>query len=463
MSADLSIAAIDKTFEKLTGPKNYPSWSRRIGIPMGVRGYSDNITKDMTARRPSPAAVADGTTYAPSSEELATDAKAKALLAFYVGDAYTNDVLEASSCYAAMQKIKSRFQPYKQTYINEYRSGLARLRHAHGETISALYTRAQNMRDDIVTLGGTYTLQELAQDVLQALALEPDYIHVASTLSMQLATVTAFEMANLDSHRAQMESHEAALAARAADKRENAMLARAYFTGARGGRGSRGRGWGGGRGGAPARSMGSAQFGRGNYSNSQPRRNQCHYCGKLGHWDNEWRTKQSDLAKGIVRNSTSKPGSDGKGYVLQLSAFAGPLPAGAVDALAAGARGRDIFFIDSGCERHIINDPELFTEFWELDETVTIQYGNGTATSFVEGTVFIPNGAGGTLRLDNVLFDKQCPANLLSLATTTSATTTTSASLPSPAPPSQRATPREASLPSCPRLTSLCLPITTTP
>ena len=47
---------------------------------------------------------------------------------------------------------------------------------------------------------------------------------------------------------------------------------------------------------------------------------------------------------------------------------------------------------------------------------MTIQYGNGTATSFVEGTVFIPNGAGGTLRLDNVLFDKQCPANLLSLA-----------------------------------------------
>ncbi|KAH9178492.1 hypothetical protein AeNC1_017414, partial [Aphanomyces euteiches] len=148
----------------------------------------------------------------------------------------------------------------------------------------------------------------------------------------------------------------------------------------------------------------------------QPKKGECHWCGKKGHWQTECRAK----AAGKPRRNKNYKNHEIKDTVgnhaldHQVWTFSTCVRNEQVTAFSARV-GANQVIVDSGASAHMTGDASLLTHLTDCDRSVVVANGAKTQATKM-GTMHVKTSLGTTLAMEEVLVVEGMPSTLLSVA-----------------------------------------------
>ena len=359
----------DKVVIEPLDVENYGTWSLRMrallihkGLWKVVEGSSDTMT-----------AVTDDSD------------KALALIMLNVKDHH--DLTTLASCETAKEAWESLRKIY-QSQLNarrmQLRKELTQLKKGPTEALTVYFARARSLWTDLTVAGHSMTESEIVLSVLSGLPSEYD-------TAVEILTTTTKEDFKMETVLGQLLQVEA----RHSRSETDGGGAQALYT--------RGNRWAGAQGSGNFKKPGgdSRPFKDNNKANADKKKGKCFFCGKLGHYEAECRTK----LKAQQHRTAAHAALGDQAIVLTA---------------ASGNVNSYFWTVESGAQRHTTPKIQPLTDVHKLDKPVKVVFGNKTtAQAHYEGTAIFLTPIGHFMQevqLANVLHVPECTVgNLFSV------------------------------------------------
>jgi hypothetical protein len=319
--------------------------------------------------------------------------KALALIMLNVKDHHLTTLASCKTAKEAWESLKQIYQSQLNARRMQLRKELTQLKKGPTEALTVYFARARGLWTNLTVAGHTMSESETVLSVLSGLPTEYD-------TAVEILTTTTKDDFKMETVLGQLLQVEA----RHSRNDTDSGGAQALY--------SRSKNWAG--------RQGSGSYKKPQGSDNRPshdnrpspgmkKKDKCFFCGKLGHWESECRTK---LKAQQNRTSAHAALGDHEDQAIVLTA-------------ASGGTSSYFWTVDSGAQRHITPDIQLLTDVRKLKEPVKVVFGNETtAHAHYEGTAAFLTPVGGAtqkVQLANVLHVPECTVgNLFSVRQATS-------------------------------------------
>lgn len=329
----------------------------------------------------------------------AQSAKALAYIRSSVEDHFLPTIREVGDARAAWIALENVFQQRSMAAILSYQRDLSKLKMESNETVSSYIGRARTLLNNLTAAGSDLTEADIVPNVMSGLPSEYNMLvtvlenaTAAPSLDELLARALVVEQKN---SRAPSTTFKAQ-AFSSSSSRFGSNFGRPNF-------------------GMPR----LPSFNNSRVTSSKPRIT-CHYCNKPGHIKAECRKRQADLARrfGNHTNTSNNGQSSGTGRPTDNQPQRVVALAATVSSNSTSPSKSKDWIIDSGASRHITHDISLLFNMRDLQEPVTVHYGNGTTgKATVKGDVMFLDETADHPRLvlRDVLWEPSAKVNFLSI------------------------------------------------
>jgi transposase InsO family protein len=355
---------LEKVIVEKLGTDNYHTWAQRMKFALILKGWWKAVEGQ--------------------DESETNSAKALAAIGLAVEKHHLPIISKCQDAKEAWESLKATYEAKSNARKLQLKRELNHLRKEPSEPLTTYFSRATDIRDQLLSAGQEVPDDEIVLTILSGLPSEYDMVVTVLT--------TGNEQHKLDELLAKLLQVEQR-STRTPDTKERALFSNGANTSFRG-RGD----------GRQSKPGGNWRPGGG----SKPKQHseaECWHCGRKGHIQSECRSKaRGEPARGrnarTNQNGGHQPSTSRHSNVALM----------AVDDCASG------WVLDSGASHHITSNDAWLTAQRPASGESSITFGNGAKASVSTiGNVCLTTGPNQVITLRDVMYIPSAPVNLLSI------------------------------------------------